>query len=72
MVFYAKDVSFAIFVCLLDIIRIYFFSALERKISVRANREHLVQKGILLPDSPISPISEPGEFNCSKFYSQSV
>ncbi|XP_026470967.1 uncharacterized protein LOC113375238 [Ctenocephalides felis] len=37
--------------------------SLERKISVRANREHLVQKGILLPDSPISPISEPGEHN---------
>ncbi|KAB0795318.1 hypothetical protein PPYR_12157 [Photinus pyralis] len=34
---------------------------LERKISVRANRDELVQKGILLPDSPITPISEPSE-----------
>lgn len=40
----------------------HFFSALERKISVRANREELVQKGILLPESPISPIPEPGNF----------
>ncbi|KAF2885153.1 hypothetical protein ILUMI_21029 [Ignelater luminosus] len=32
---------------------------LERKISVRANRDELVQKGILLPDSPVTPISEP-------------
>lgn len=33
----------------------YFFSiALERKISIRANREILVQKGILLPESPIN------------------
>ncbi|KAF5273815.1 hypothetical protein FQA39_LY00930 [Lamprigera yunnana] len=36
-------------------------SALERKISVRANRDELIQKGILLPDSPITPISEPSE-----------
>lgn len=28
-------------------------TALERKISVRANREVLIQKGILLPDSPL-------------------
>jgi phosphatase and actin regulator 3 len=35
---------------------------LERKISVRANRDELVQKGILLPESPLTPpISEPGE-----------
>ncbi|XP_023246859.1 phosphatase and actin regulator 4-like [Copidosoma floridanum] len=32
--------------------------SLERKISVRANRDELVQKGILLPESPSSPISE--------------
>ncbi|XP_076266502.1 phosphatase and actin regulator 2 isoform X9 [Rhynchophorus ferrugineus] len=32
---------------------------LERKISVRANRDELVQKGILLPDSPSPPKSEP-------------
>jgi hypothetical protein len=36
-------------------------SALERKISVRANRDELVQKGILMPDSPTSPLPEPGE-----------
>uniref|UniRef100_A0A1B0CC49 Phosphatase and actin regulator 1 n=1 Tax=Lutzomyia longipalpis TaxID=7200 RepID=A0A1B0CC49_LUTLO len=35
--------------------------SLERKISVRANREELVQKGILLPDSPISAIPESGD-----------
>ncbi|XP_044015479.1 phosphatase and actin regulator 2 isoform X3 [Aphidius gifuensis] len=34
--------------------------SLERKISVRANREELVQKGILLPDSQISTIPENG------------
>ncbi|VEN36365.1 unnamed protein product [Callosobruchus maculatus] len=35
---------------------------LERKISVRANRDELVLKGILLPESPLSPPkSEPGE-----------
>ncbi|XP_046492466.2 phosphatase and actin regulator 4-A-like, partial [Neodiprion pinetum] len=34
--------------------------SLERKISVRANREELVQKGILLPESPSSPIPEHG------------
>lgn len=40
----------------------FSFSALERKISVRANRDELVQKGILLPESPLTPpISEPGE-----------
>lgn len=37
------------------------FTALERKISVRANREELVQKGILLPESPLGNIQEPGE-----------
>lgn len=31
-----------------------FSTALERKISIRANREILVQKGILLPESPIN------------------
>lgn len=31
-----------------------YFPALERKISIRANREVLVQKGILLPESPIN------------------
>ncbi|XP_045610707.2 phosphatase and actin regulator 2 isoform X3 [Procambarus clarkii] len=36
--------------------------SLERKISMRANKEELVQKGILLPDSPTSPIAEePGK-----------
>ncbi|XP_066998331.2 phosphatase and actin regulator 2 isoform X2 [Anabrus simplex] len=30
--------------------------SLERKISVRANRDELVQKGILMPDSPTSPL----------------
>lgn len=30
------------------------FLALERKISVRANRDELIQKGILLPESPMS------------------
>ncbi|XP_049313257.1 phosphatase and actin regulator 4 isoform X9 [Bactrocera dorsalis] len=35
--------------------------SLERKISVRANREELVQKGILLPESPLGNIQEPGE-----------
>lgn len=39
----------------------FFFLALERKISVRANRDELVQKGILLPESQFAPISEPGE-----------
>lgn len=32
----------------------FFPSALERKISIRANRDVLVQKGILLPESPIN------------------
>ncbi|XP_071050349.1 phosphatase and actin regulator 3 isoform X2 [Onthophagus taurus] len=41
---------------------------LERKISVRANRDELVQKGILLPESPLTPpISEPGETVPSHF-----
>ncbi|XP_071522584.1 uncharacterized protein [Panulirus ornatus] len=36
--------------------------SLERKISMRVNKEELVQKGILLPDSPTSPIAEePGK-----------
>ncbi|XP_017863174.1 PREDICTED: phosphatase and actin regulator 4 isoform X11 [Drosophila arizonae] len=35
--------------------------SLERKISVRANRDELVQKGILLPESPLGNIPEPGE-----------
>ncbi|XP_043272804.1 phosphatase and actin regulator 2 isoform X4 [Venturia canescens] len=34
--------------------------SLERKISVRANREELVQKGILLPESPTSFVPENG------------
>ncbi|XP_033210399.1 phosphatase and actin regulator 2 isoform X2 [Belonocnema kinseyi] len=34
--------------------------SLERKISFRAKREELVQKGILLPESPQSPIPENG------------
>lgn len=37
-------------------------TALERKISVRANRDELVQKGILLPESPIATIPEPGKY----------
>jgi len=41
---------------------LYFLIALERKISVRANRDELVQKGILLPESPLGNIPEPGEF----------
>ncbi|KAL5293449.1 PHACTR1 family protein [Megaselia abdita] len=40
--------------------------SLERKISVRANREELVQKGILLPESPLGNIPEPGEEPFSK------
>jgi hypothetical protein len=36
------------------------FLALERKISVRANRDELIQKGILLPDN-LSAIPEPGK-----------
>ncbi|XP_018564575.1 phosphatase and actin regulator 4 isoform X2 [Anoplophora glabripennis] len=41
---------------------------LERKISVRANRDDLVLKGILLPESPLSPPkSEPGETVPSPF-----
>ncbi|XP_032514017.2 phosphatase and actin regulator 1 isoform X4 [Danaus plexippus] len=34
---------------------------LERKISVRANREELVQKGILMPESPVTPVPEANE-----------
>ncbi|CAG9783676.1 unnamed protein product [Diatraea saccharalis] len=34
---------------------------LERKISVRANRDELVQKGILLPESPVTPVAEASE-----------
>ncbi|XP_037085996.1 phosphatase and actin regulator 4-like, partial [Pollicipes pollicipes] len=33
--------------------------SLERKISVRANREDLIQKGILMPDTPTSPPPGP-------------
>ena len=36
------------------------FLALERKISVRANREELIERGILLPESTLSTIPEPG------------
>ncbi|XP_048522939.1 phosphatase and actin regulator 4B isoform X2 [Dendroctonus ponderosae] len=37
---------------------------LERKISVRANRDELISKGILLPESPLSSSkSEPGDSN---------
>ncbi|KAK8379526.1 hypothetical protein O3P69_019452 [Scylla paramamosain] len=32
--------------------------SLERKISMRVNKEELVQKGILFPDSPTSPVAE--------------
>lgn len=39
------------------------FAALERKISVRANRDELVQKGILLPESPITPVPEASKCN---------
>ncbi|CAH0720758.1 unnamed protein product, partial [Brenthis ino] len=35
--------------------------SLERKISVRANRDELVQKGILLPESPVTPVPEDNE-----------
>ncbi|XP_050313227.1 phosphatase and actin regulator 1 isoform X3 [Anthonomus grandis grandis] len=42
---------------------------LERKISVRANRDELVSKGILLPESPLSPPkSEPGDSIPSPFF----
>ncbi|XP_076266504.1 phosphatase and actin regulator 4 isoform X11 [Rhynchophorus ferrugineus] len=41
---------------------------LERKISVRANRDELVQKGILLPDSPSPPKSEPGDSPSNVFF----
>ncbi|XP_060529568.1 phosphatase and actin regulator 3-like isoform X2 [Cylas formicarius] len=42
---------------------------LERKISVRANRDELVLKGILLPESPLSPPkSEPAEPVPSVYY----
>lgn len=34
--------------------------ALERKISVRANRDELIERGILLPESPMTTIPEPG------------
>ncbi|KAG8320414.1 hypothetical protein J6590_069275 [Homalodisca vitripennis] len=36
-------------------------AALERKISVRAPRDELVQKGILLLESPTSPLPLPAE-----------
>lgn len=38
--------------------RVPLFLALERKMSVRANREELIQKGILLPDPSIGVIQE--------------
>ncbi|XP_069703922.1 phosphatase and actin regulator 2 isoform X12 [Periplaneta americana] len=41
--------------------------SLERKISVRANRDELVQKGILMPESPTSPLPEPGAEVASSF-----
>ncbi|CAH1122603.1 unnamed protein product [Ceutorhynchus assimilis] len=42
---------------------------LERKISVRANRDELVSKGILLPESPLSPPkSEPGDSIPSPYF----
>lgn len=41
--------------------------SLERKISVRANRDELVQKGILMPESPMSPLPEPGAEVASSF-----
>lgn len=37
------------------------FLALERKISVRANRDELIERGILLPESPMSTIAESGK-----------
>ncbi|KAG5677901.1 hypothetical protein PVAND_007617 [Polypedilum vanderplanki] len=37
--------------------------SLERKISVRANREELIERGILLPESTLSTISEPDDHN---------
>lgn len=40
--------------------------SLERKISFRAKREELVQKGILLPESPITPIPENGPMGESR------
>lgn len=53
----------------LIIIIFWFFIdslALERKISVRANRDELVQKGILLPESPLGNIPEPGKIYFQK------
>lgn len=44
------------------IIYFFLFTALERKISVRANRDELVQKGILLPESPVTPVPEASKF----------
>lgn len=38
----------------------FFISALERKISVRAPRDELIQKGILFLDSPTTPVSQSG------------
>lgn len=40
--------------------------SLERKISVRANRDELVQKGILLPESPVAPVPEANEDSYSE------
>ncbi|KAJ2952810.1 hypothetical protein O0L34_g7173 [Tuta absoluta] len=42
---------------------------LERKISVRAHRDELVQKGILLPESPATPVPE-GDESSSPPYGQ--
>lgn len=36
----------------------YLFSALERKMSMRAHRDELIQKGILLPDQPASTTAQ--------------
>ena len=44
------------------------FVALERKISVRANRDELVQKGILLPESPTTTLSIAGKFRKFLYY----
>lgn len=45
------------------------FLALERKISVRANREELIERGILLPESTLSTIPEPGNTYENEDYS---
>lgn len=46
---------FFVFVCIyVPVVSLHYIVALERKISIRANREVLIQKGILLPESPIN------------------